>query len=292
MANNDPMQIDITLQSTDPLNVSLGEMYKGGDGSFAGLSDVALDNPTNGQVPKYNAETKKWENADDNTVSNLTDLEDVNISNPTDGQIVRYDAEADKFIASDEQVGDSVSVTQSLAQGTKVGEIAVNGQTTELFAPTPTSPTEVSVTQIQSTGTKIATIGVNGTDTDIYAPEGGGGGSSTHYSTEEQVIGTWIDGSTLYQKTIEFTCSSTNTSTTYTMDAGVDIKGYDTRGSWAVRNNHNILSFNCIIGGSASYSVCLSFGEDNGDNNRVVVRHQQKDITNVVVTVIYTKSSS
>ena len=198
MANNDPMQIDITLQSTDPLNVSLGEMYKGGDGSFAGLSDVALDNPTNGQVPKYNAETKKWENADDNTVSNLTDLEDVNISNPTDGQIVRYDAETDKFIASDEQVGDSVSVTQSLAQGTKVGEIAVNGQTTELFAPTPTSPTEVTVTQIQSTGTKIATIEVDGTETDLFAPNGV---PAVHYSTEEQVVGEWIDGSTLYEKT-------------------------------------------------------------------------------------------
>lgn len=114
---------------------------------------------------------------------------------------------------------------------------------------------------------------------------------AVHYSGSEQVIGTWIDGSTLYQKTIEFACSSTNTTTTYTMDAGVNIKGYDTRGSWAVRSNHNILSFNCIVSGSASYSACLSFGTDNGDNNTVVVRHQQKDITNAVVTVIYTKNS-
>lgn len=33
---------------------------------------------------------------------------------------------------------------------------------------------------------------------------GGGGGSSSHtYSTAEQVVGTWIDGSTVYEKTVE-----------------------------------------------------------------------------------------
>ena len=30
------------------------------------------------------------------------------------------------------------------------------------------------------------------------------GTPSVHYSTEEQVVGTWVDGSTLYEKTIEF----------------------------------------------------------------------------------------
>lgn len=32
---------------------------------------------------------------------------------------------------------------------------------------------------------------------------GGGGSSAVNYSTEEQEVGTWIDGSTLYQKTID-----------------------------------------------------------------------------------------
>lgn len=35
------------------------------------------------------------------------------------------------------------------------------------------------------------------------AGSGGGGGSSVSYSTEEQVVGTWIDGKPLYQKTIK-----------------------------------------------------------------------------------------
>ena len=36
----------------------------------------------------------------------------------------------------------------------------------------------VTVTQIQTTGTKIATITVDGDDTDLYAPSGGGGGDT------------------------------------------------------------------------------------------------------------------
>lgn len=44
---------------------------------------------------------------------------------------------------------------------------------------------------------------------------------AVHYSTDEQVIGTWIDGSTLYQKTIEYNCQDTsNTQVAYTGNTG------------------------------------------------------------------------
>lgn len=36
----------------------------------------------------------------------------------------------------------------------------------------------------------------------------GGGGSGMNYSTEEQVVGTWIDGKPLYQKTVDQTIGS------------------------------------------------------------------------------------
>lgn len=40
---------------------------------------------------------------------------------------------------------------------------------------------------------------------------GGGGGSSNHdYSTTEHVVGTWIDGSILYEKTVNFTTTSSS----------------------------------------------------------------------------------
>lgn len=43
---------------------------------------------------------------------------------------------------------------------------------------------------------------------------------AVHYSTDEKVIGTWIDGSTLYEKTIEYNCQNTsNTQVAYTGNA-------------------------------------------------------------------------
>lgn len=37
----------------------------GGSSTFAGLDDVSFNNIQNGQVPKYNSTTQKWENADE-----------------------------------------------------------------------------------------------------------------------------------------------------------------------------------------------------------------------------------
>ena len=45
---------------------------------------------------------------------------------------------------------------------------------------------------------------------------GAGGGSTHNYSTTEQVVGTWIDGSTLYEKTIQFPSSIKLTQNTWT----------------------------------------------------------------------------
>lgn len=39
--------------------------------------------------------------------------------------------------------------------------------------------------------------------------EGGGGGSSHDYSTTEHVVGTWIDGKPLYEKTVDMGSFST-----------------------------------------------------------------------------------
>lgn len=67
--------------------------------------------------------------------------------------------------------GDTVSVTQTLASGTKIGEIDVNGTTTELFAPQGGSGGDtVTVTPTIYSGTKIADIDVSGNTTHLYTP--------------------------------------------------------------------------------------------------------------------------
>lgn len=61
----------------------------------------------------------------------------------------------------------------------------------------------VSITPTLSSGTKIADFSINGISSELYAPSGGGG-SGQDYSTTEHVIGTWIDGKPLYEKTVVF----------------------------------------------------------------------------------------
>ena len=56
---------------------------------------------------------------------------------------------------------------------------------------------QVEVTAIQESGTKIATITIDEEATDIYAPT-----SEVIYSTTERKIGKWIDGTDIYEKTI------------------------------------------------------------------------------------------
>ena len=59
---------------------------------------------------------------------------------------------------------------------------------------------KVTVTQTLTEGTEIGSIKVNNDTTVLYAPASSGGGGF-NFSTEEQVIGSWTDGKILYQKT-------------------------------------------------------------------------------------------
>lgn len=99
-----------------------------------------------------------------------------------------------------------VVITPVVISGTKIADVSIDGVEKDLYCPTMT-PTEVIITQVQQSGTKIATIGVNGVNTDLYAPNGGG---SDIYTSNEQRVGTWIDGKTLYQKTISFSVVGDN----------------------------------------------------------------------------------
>lgn len=57
------------------------------------------------------------------------------------------------------------------------------------------------------------------TDDPNDSSSGGGGGSSENYSYTEQAVGTWVDGSTIYKKTIDF--GALPDSTTKTVEAGL-----------------------------------------------------------------------
>lgn len=61
-----------------------------------------------------------------------------------------------------------------------------------------TAGSTVEVTQVISSGTKIASVKVDDETTDLYAPA-----AETAYTTTERKIGTWTDGSDLYEITVK-----------------------------------------------------------------------------------------
>lgn len=58
------------------------------------LVDVAIANPSQGQILKYDAVNQVWINSN----NNLNDLSDVTITTPANGQILKYDGTNQKWI--------------------------------------------------------------------------------------------------------------------------------------------------------------------------------------------------
>ena len=102
--------------------------------------------------------------------------------------------------------GSTVSFSQTLSSGTESGEITIDGVSTKIYAPTPIDTLSgLSDTNI-STPTNGQVLKYNGSQ---WTNANESGGSSHTYSTSEQVIGTWIDGKPLYEKTVQHTETKT-----------------------------------------------------------------------------------
>lgn len=70
----------------------------------------------------------------------------------------------------------TIAVSQIQTTGTKIASISINGDATDVYAP---ASQTIAVSQIQTTGTKIASISLDGVSTDIFAPNGGSGVTRT-----------------------------------------------------------------------------------------------------------------
>lgn len=82
----------------------------------------------------------------------------------------------------------------------------------------------VTITPTLSSGTKIADYSIDGVSDSLYAPSGGGGGGGSHtYSTTEQIVGTWIDGSDVWERTINIEEATIHGDTSFTIDIETNI---------------------------------------------------------------------
>ncbi|MBP5598187.1 MAG: hypothetical protein J6Y02_22660 [Pseudobutyrivibrio sp.] len=111
-------------------------------------------------------------------------------------------------------------------------------------------------------------------------------GEPRNYSTDEQIVGTWIDGSTIYEKTISTDFESSTTKTINISSIGI-VNVISIEGFVVATDNRSILiGYNDA--GKVSYA-----GVKN--NEIVVVRQYNYSYgTNpsIFVTIRYTKSST
>lgn len=105
------------------------------------------------------------------------------------------------------------------------------------------------------------------------------------YSTEEQVIGTWIDGKTLYRKTIEFTTSST-VNTWKQIDNISDVEKCIKHYGYIIMSTTEMFLI-------PDYTQNAPYFGVNKNNNTIKVAHTNSGISNktCVVTFEYTKTT-
>ena len=282
-------QLDI-VDKLDEIKDAIVQGGGGGSSTFAGLSDVSINTQTlaNGQVPKWNSTTSKWENGnagggsgghtildDDGTaLAQQDDLQFVGVystDNSTDGvtevNIYREMTRAEYDLLSDDEKKGFINITDepsmaSIIDGVFIDEnniiesITINDGSIahSTYSYTATQDCIVDIFANGASGGNVTgsignvevyriawtngfckaeiplkkgqTLSFSNLQTYAYlAIIGIQQGSQVvkyNYSTEEQIVGTWIDGKTLYQKTYEFEDTYTGSIELTSMFSGVD----------------------------------------------------------------------
>jgi len=79
-------------------------------------------------------------------------------------------------------------------------------------------------------------------------PIGGGGGGSQHqYFTEEQVVGTWTDGSNVYEKSYQFTLASDSSYSIQTLDTIANMNNVWIKEGYGI-NTYSNAKYSSVIG--------------------------------------------
>ena len=156
----------------------------GGSSTFAGLDDVSFNNIQNGQVPKYNSTTQKWENANESGGGGtVTDVQVDGVSVVNQQGVAEIEMPTPPTIPVEDVEVNGASVVNAQ----NVAEI--------------TSYKEVTLAEYQALpSSKLS-------DNVLYCIKDTGGADSFPpliYSDEEREVGVWRDGKPLYQKNFHF----------------------------------------------------------------------------------------
>lgn len=154
-----------------------------------------------------------------------------------------------------------------------MNEVAAGGGTTVVANPAGQATDTLNKLQVGAT---------------IYDVPSGGGSSGHAYSTTEQIIGTWIDGSTLYEKTYDTGQLPNNTNKDIAhgvtnLGHVISLVGFAERPS-----DNTKITLPLVNGQNISYQIETSV---RGDNIRITTRIDRTNFTISYMTMQYTKTS-
>lgn len=217
--------------------------------------------------------------------------------------------------------GDEVSWAQVLGSGTKIGTITINDTPIDVYAPTPTVITpnpsseatswlgkitidqttymvihnvsdqrDVSLTNLQNG----QILKWNSTTEKWENGDESGGSSSTEYSTSEQLIGKWTDGSDLFRRTFTINNWASNDWNPIN-DPSINVLGFVNEVSYfdgTSSAGYHRFSLNSSYGGTTVqfivHDTAYNYNTTHG-NVHVVVSGSNMSYR-ASVTIIYTKA--
>lgn len=192
--------------------VTIASDGKADNSNIMSISDMALGISNNDRVsPDYVSLDRCY--IDDNGRVRLRASKDVTISTKSDMLARFLNAQVVYILATPQTVQLTPQEVNSLLGQNNISADTGDIDIVYVKASAPIQP--------NPTGTPTATLSKLGIEGTVFEIPSGGGGSSggINYSTTEQVIGTWVDGKPLYQKTYDFGALPNNA--TKTLSSGL-----------------------------------------------------------------------
>lgn len=115
------------------------------------------------------------------------------------------------------------------------------------------------------------------------------GGGSTNFSTEEQVVGTWIDGKPLYQKTVDCGMLGNNSFKDISANIGV-VDNVTCLYGFAISNNEDVFPLPYVNDTSAVYSIQIYYTK-SVDLIHIYYRGSNRADHHAYITMQYTKTT-
>lgn len=126
----------------------------------------------------------------------------------------------------------------------------------------------------------------------IYSVSGGGGGGSHNYSLNEQAVGTWTDGATIYEKTFIFTPTAYDIDidiSSLNVDKLIRREGCFSRQATATMIQQKAIEYRTETNSNPSYGIMAEVRNANIHIN--IGGYTYSQILEIRLTIQYTKAA-